>query len=66
MEGTQMYFCMMISARAILQEIKNLQNNNSMAHPTENLLNESDARFAINLVRSIMTYIDELLDHPFL
>ncbi|EBP5695852.1 abortive phage infection protein, partial [Salmonella enterica] len=27
----------------------------------EKLLNEADARFAINLVRSIMTYIDELL-----
>lgn len=28
---------------------------------TETLLNEADARFAINLVRSIMTYVDELL-----
>lgn len=57
-------FRMMRSARAILHEINNLRNNNSMAHPTENLLNEADARFAINLVRSIMTYIDELLDYP--
>lgn len=57
-------FRMMRSARAILHEINNLRNNNSMAHPTENLLNEADARFAINLVRSIMTYIDELLDQP--
>ncbi len=46
---------------AILHGINNLRNNYSMAHPTETLLNEADARFAINLVRSIMTYVDELL-----
>lgn len=57
-------FRMIRSAKAILHEINNLRNNNSMAHPTEKLLNEADARFAINLVRSIMTYIDELLDYP--
>ncbi|HFL9766860.1 TPA: abortive infection family protein [Escherichia coli] len=45
----------------MLHGINNLRNNYSMAHPTETLLNEADARFAINLVRSIMTYVDELL-----
>ncbi|EDT5638219.1 abortive infection family protein [Salmonella enterica subsp. enterica serovar Mississippi] len=54
-------FKMLKSAAAILHGINNLRNNSSMAHPTEKLLNEADARFAINLVRSIMTYIDELL-----
>lgn len=54
-------FKMLRSSAAILHGINNLRNNFSMAHPTETLLNEADARFAINLVRSIMTYIDELL-----
>lgn len=54
-------FKMLRSAGSILHGINNLRNNYSMAHPTETLLNEADARFAINLVRSIMTYIDELL-----
>lgn len=54
-------FKMLRSSAAILHGINNLRNNYSMAHPTETLLNEADARFAINLVRSIMTYIDELL-----
>ncbi|WP_346673706.1 abortive infection family protein [Escherichia coli] len=54
-------FKMLRSSAAILHGINNLRNNYSMAHPTETLLNEADARFAINLVRSIMTYVDELL-----
>lgn len=54
-------FKMLKSSAAILHGINNLRNNYSMAHPTETLLNEADARFAINLVRSIMTYVDELL-----
>lgn len=54
-------FKMLRSSAAILHGINNLRNNFSMAHPTETLLNEADARFAINLVRSIMTYVDELL-----
>lgn len=54
-------FKMLRSSAAILHGVNNLRNNFSMAHPTETLLNEADARFAINLVRSIMTYVDELL-----
>jgi hypothetical protein len=54
-------FKMLRSSGSILHGINNLRNNYSMAHPTETLLNEADARFAINLVRSIMTYVDELL-----
>lgn len=54
-------FKMMRSSASILHGINNLRNNFSMAHPTETLLNETDARFAINLVLSIITYIDELL-----
>lgn len=33
-----------------------------MSHPTEELLNEDDARFAINLTRSIIAYIDNLIE----
>jgi len=54
-------FKMLRAVGALLHGINNLRNHHSMAHPTETLLNEADARFAINLVRSIMTYIDELL-----
>jgi len=57
-------FKMLRSAASILNSINYLRNHNSMAHPTEMLLNEADARFAINLVRSIMAYIDELLVSP--
>lgn len=55
---------MLRSAGSILNSINYLRNHNSMAHPTEMLLNGADARFAINLVRSIMAYIDELLVRP--
>lgn len=55
-------FAMLRSANAILDNINYLRNNNSMSHPTEELLNEDDARFAINLTRSIMAYIDNLID----
>lgn len=54
-------FAMLRSAAAILEHINYLRNNNSMSHPTEELLNEDDARFAINLTRSIMAYIDNLI-----
>lgn len=55
-------FAMLRSANAILDNINYLRNNNSMSHPTEELLNEDDARFAINLTRSIMAYIDTLIE----
>ena len=55
-------FTMLRSANAILDNINYLRNHNSLSHPTEELLTDSDARFAINLARSIMTYIDDLLE----
>lgn len=54
-------FNMLRSANAMLDKMNYLRNNNSLAHPAEKLLNVSDAKFAINLVKSIMTYVDELL-----
>lgn len=55
-------FMMLRSVGAILENINYLRNNHCMSHPTENLLNENDARFAINLARSMMSYIDSLLE----
>lgn len=54
-------FAMLRSANSILDTINYLRNHHSMSHPNKNLLKESDAKFAINLARSIMTYIDDLL-----
>ena len=55
-------FAMLRSAGSMLDTINYLRNHHSMSHPNEHLLKESDAKFAINLARSIMTYIDELFD----
>lgn len=55
-------FAMLRSANSMLDSMNYLRNHNSLSHPNERLLNNSDARFAINLARSIMSYIDNLLD----
>lgn len=54
-------FAMLRAAGSMLDTINYLRNHHSMSHPNEHLLKESDAKFSINLARSIMTYIDELL-----
>lgn len=54
-------FNMLRSAISILDRINELRNHNSLAHPGNVLLNEADAKFAINLVRSIMSYVDDLI-----
>lgn len=54
-------FYMLRSAISILKTINELRNHNSLAHPGAVLLNEADAKFAINLVRSIMSYVDDLI-----
>lgn len=55
-------FHMLRSATAILDKLNYLRNHHSLSHPTENLLNDSDARFAINIARSIMMYVDSVLN----
>lgn len=55
-------FNMLRSANAMLDSINYLRNHNSQSHPTEELLTENDAVFSINLVRSIITYVDNLLN----
>lgn len=57
----QEVFAMLRAASSMLNTINYLRNHHSMSHPNEHLLKESDAKFAIILARSIMTYIDELL-----
>jgi hypothetical protein len=53
---------MLRSANAMLDSINYLRNHNRQSHPTEELLTDSDARFSINLARSIMSYVDDLLE----
>ena len=55
-------FIMLRSANSMLDNINYLRNHHSLSHPNEDLLSEGDARFAINLARSIMTYVDDLLN----
>ena len=54
-------FKMLRSANAMLDNINYLRNHHSLSHPSENLLKNNDAQFAINLARSIMTYVDGIL-----
>ncbi|MBM6550310.1 abortive infection family protein [Marinomonas ostreistagni] len=45
----------------VLDSINYLRNHNSLSHPNEKLLNKSDALFAINIARSITSYIDSII-----
>ncbi|WP_186454486.1 abortive infection family protein [Candidatus Pantoea soli] len=60
-ERNKVVFEMLRSAIAILNKTNELRNHHSNAHPNDGLLNNADARFAINLIRSIMSYVDDLL-----
>lgn len=55
-------FNMLRSANSIMDGTNYLRNHNSLAHPTQRLLNSTDALFAINLAKSIITYVDGLLE----
>ncbi|MCD9500565.1 abortive infection family protein [Photobacterium carnosum] len=55
-------FGMLRSANSILDGTNYLRNHHSLAHPTETLLNSTDALFAINLAKSIISYVDGLLE----
>ncbi|MEZ8042269.1 abortive infection family protein [Vibrio sp. 1F263] len=54
-------FSMLRSAGAMLDTINYLRNHHSLSHANQVLLTDTDAQFAINLTRSIMSYIDELV-----
>lgn len=60
-DRNKLVFDMLRSANAILDKANQLRNHHSNAHPNDGLLNDSDAKFAINLIRSIMSYLDDLL-----
>ncbi|MEX2990180.1 abortive infection family protein [Serratia fonticola] len=60
-ERNKLVFDMLRSANAILDKANQLRNHHSNAHPNDGLLNDADAKFAINLIRSIMSYLDDLL-----
>jgi hypothetical protein len=54
-------FNMLRSAGSMLNTINYLRNHHSLSHANKELLTEPDAKFAINLTRSIMSYIDDLV-----
>lgn len=60
-ERNKLVFDMLRSTNAILDKANQLRNHHSNAHPNDGLLNDADAKFAINLIRSIMSYLDDLL-----
>lgn len=60
-ERNKLVFDMLRSANAIMDKANQLRNHHSNAHPNDGLLNDADAKFAINLIRSIMSYLDDLL-----
>ncbi|HBE4749058.1 abortive infection family protein [Escherichia coli] len=60
-ERNKLVFDMLRSTNSILDKANQLRNHHSNAHPNDGLLNDADAKFAINLIRSIMSYLDDLL-----
>jgi len=53
---------MLRSLNSVLDSINYLRNHNSLSHPNEKLLNKNDALFAINIARSITSYIDSIVE----
>lgn len=60
-ERNKLVFEMLRSAIAILNKTNELRNHHSNAHANATLLNDADAKFSINLIRSIISYVDDLL-----
>ncbi len=52
---------MLRAAASMVDTINDLRTHHSQSHQNEKSLTETDAKFAINLARSIMSYIDELV-----
>jgi hypothetical protein len=51
----------LLTSAAILDALNPLRNRGSVAHPNEHLLAEPEALLVINVVRSLLTYIDARL-----
>ncbi|MNP57736.1 hypothetical protein D3C76_1525910 [compost metagenome] len=43
----------------LLENLNEIRNNKSFSHPNEEIIQEIEARFVINLFRSILQYIDQ-------
>lgn len=52
---------MLRTVSSLLHTLNELRNHHSLSHANQELLTEADAQFSINLTRSIMSYIDELV-----
>lgn len=46
------------SIGSLLQELNDIRNKNSYAHPNDKILGENEAELAVNLMKSILRYID--------
>jgi hypothetical protein len=54
---------MIRTSASIVDAMGTLRNNASLAHPTEELLGHDEALFVINLVRSLMRFLDAKLSN---
>lgn len=43
----------------MLENLNEIRNNRSFSHPNEEIINEPEAKFVINLFRSILQYVDQ-------
>lgn len=46
------------SSASIMDALNPIRNNASVAHPNEELLNKEEAMLVINIVRSLLHYLD--------
>ena len=44
----------------IVNSINEIRNNNTIAHPNEQLIKESEAKLAISIIESIVNYIEDI------
>lgn len=59
-EVTQVLYAM----SNVLDKLNTIRNNASLAHPNETLLDDAEARLAINAGKTVFAYVDERISHP--
>ena len=52
---------MLRSASGVVSSMNDLRNRHSLAHPNENLISEREAKLAIQIIRDIVAYLNELV-----
>ena len=52
---------MLRSLASVLDALNPIRNRASVAHPNDNLIGEAEAKFVINIVSSVLHYLDEKL-----